>query len=499
MTKKTFQPTSANTESTITSIQKHKNPPRKTKLLISLILIALIGGSGVYWYTQQAGTENSDASGKTARSANGGRRNAPLAPVRIATVGQQNMPHIVTALGTITPKEHVLLTSRVNGELLKEHFTEGQYVEKGEILFTIDPESYEIAVTQAKGQLLKDQANLANAQADVLRFQNLTSQRAISEQELATQKALVKQLEGTVKSSQAALDNALLQLSYTEIKAPISGKLGLKQISIGNYIQANNTPLISITQTAPIDVRFSIPESQINPLTNAIKDSNSNKLSVEVWDRTNQHKLAEGKFLSFDNLIDTTTGTIAIKAEFENSDNRLFPNQFVNTRLNLQVIENAMVIPINALQLGADGEFVWRVIPKKSRPQPSDTVVVPDNAKKDNKVTENKEKNKPEKSGAAEPGNVAQWEVEKINVTTSIRDERFIVIESGLSIGDKVVTDGVDRLSNGTAVDIVQTPDNQSDNSGSETQEKGQNTQSETSETKNKDSKMNRTNKSKGA
>lgn len=350
------------------------------------------------------------AAGKTgAGRAAGGRRGAPMSPVQAATATQQTVPRYLSGLGTATAANTVTVTSRVDGQLMAIHFTEGQQVKAGDLLAEIDPRPFQVQLTQAQGQLAKDQATLANARRDLARYQQLVKTNLVSRQELDTQASLVQQTEGAIKADQGAVDSAKLQITYSHITAPIDGRVGLKLVDVGNYVTSGSTTgLVVITQTHPIDVVFTLPEGNIADLLKAQK---AGPVSVEAWDRTNQNKLTTGSLLSLDNQIDTATGTIKLKARFANEDDALFPNQFVNARLQVDTLHDAVVIPTAALQMGNEGNFVWTL-------------------SEDNKVS-------------------------KHRVTACVQDSRQVVISAGLNAGDRVVTDGIDRLTEGMQVEVL--------------------------------------------
>lgn len=344
----------------------------------------------------------------------GGRRNMPMSPVQAATATEQAVPRYLTGLGTVMAANTVTVTSRVDGQLMAIHFTEGQQVAAGDLLAEIDPRPYQVQLTQAQGQLAKDQATLDNARRDLARYQKLVKTGVIAQQELDTQASLVRQSEGSVKADQGAIDSAKLQLTYSRITAPISGKVGLKQVDVGNYITSGTaTPIVVITQTHPVDVVFTLPESDIPAIMQAQKNAQKNNTTVpvEAWDRTNKQLLAQGYLLSIDNQIDTTTGTIKLKARFANEDDVLFPNQFVNARIKVDLLQNAVVVPTAAVQMGNEGSFVWTL-------------------NDENKVS-------------------------KHLVTTGIQDSKQVVITAGLDAGQRVVTDGIDRLTEGAQVEVV--------------------------------------------
>lgn len=392
--------------------------PQRRSLLLRLlaaaiaIIVAVLAWRHFSAAQPTAGTTPGahQAAGKTgAGRAAGGRRGAPMSPVQAATATQQTVPRYLSGLGTATAANTVTVTSRVDGQLMAIHFTEGQQVKAGDLLAEIDPRPFQVQLTQAQGQLAKDQATLANARRDLARYQQLVKTNLVSRQELDTQASLVQQTEGAIKADQGAVDSAKLQITYSRITAPIDGRVGLKLVDVGNYVTSGSTTgLVVITQTHPIDVVFTLPEGNIADLLKAQK---AGPVSVEAWDRTNQNKLTTGSLLSLDNQIDTATGTIKLKARFANEDDALFPNQFVNARLQVDTLHDAVVIPTAALQMGNEGNFVWTL-------------------SEDNKVS-------------------------KHRVTAGVQDSRQVMISAGLNAGDRVVTDGIDRLTEGMQVEVL--------------------------------------------
>lgn len=392
--------------------------PQRRSLLLRLlavaiaIIVAVLAWRHFSAAQPTAGTTPGahQAAGKTgAGRTAGGRRGAPMSPVQAATATQQTVPRYLSGLGTATAANTVTVTSRVDGQLMAIHFTEGQQVKAGDLLAEIDPRPFQVQLTQAQGQLAKDQATLANARRDLARYQQLVKTNLVSRQELDTQASLVQQTEGAIKADQGAVDSAKLQITYSRITAPIDGRVGLKLVDVGNYVTSGSTTgLVVITQTHPIDVVFTLPEGNIADLLKAQK---AGPVSVEAWDRTNQNKLTTGSLLSLDNQIDTATGTIKLKARFANEDDALFPNQFVNARLQVDTLHDAVVIPTAALQMGNEGNFVWTL-------------------SEDNKVS-------------------------KHRVTAGVQDSRQVVISAGLNAGDRVVTDGIDRLTEGMQVEVL--------------------------------------------
>ncbi|WP_459176253.1 MdtA/MuxA family multidrug efflux RND transporter periplasmic adaptor subunit [Ewingella americana] len=388
-----------------------KSPLRFLIILLVLIITAL--GIG-YFYVSHPNSHSIKADTPNATNAarpGGGRRNMPLPPVQAAMATEKSVPQYLSGLGTVTASNTVTLRSRVDGQLMALHFTEGQQVKTGDLLAEIDPRPYQVVLAQALGQLNKDQATLDNARRDLTRYQQLVKTNLISRQELDTQQSLVRQSEGAVAVDQGAVDSAKLQLTYSKITSPIDGRVGLKQVDIGNIISSSDTTgIVVLTQTQPIDVIFTLPEASISAIVQS--QQTGQPLSVEAWDRTNQHQLTQGTLLTLDNQIDVTTGTIKLKARFDNQDNALFPNQFVNARLKIGTLQNAVVVPTAAVQMGNDGHFVWIV----------------DSDKK----------------------------VSKHIITTGMQDSQQTVVIAGLSAGESVVTDGIDRLTEGATVEVIQ-------------------------------------------
>jgi len=386
---------------------------QKSRWVMLAGVVVLIIAAVVWWRHSTSAEGTPQAQGSAAHAGAEGRRGmrgAMLAPVQAATARSESVPRYLTGLGTVTAANTVTVRSRVDGQLLALHFEEGQQVKAGDLLAEIDPSQFKVALAQAQGQLARDQATLANAKRDLARYQQLVKTNLVSRQELDTQQALVAESAGTIKADQAAVASAQLQLDWSRITAPIDGRVGLKQVDVGNQISSGDTAgIVVLTQTHPIDLVFTLPESEIPTVMQARKNGT---LSVEAWDRTNKRKITTGTLLSLDNQIDSTTGTIKLKARFNNEDDALFPNQFVNARMLVDTQHNAVVIPAAALQMGNEGNFVWVL------------------------NSENK--------------------VSKHLVTPGIQNSQTVVIDAGLSAGDRVVTDGIDRLTEGASVEVVE-------------------------------------------
>lgn len=342
-----------------------------------------------------------------------------MPPVRIATAIVQNVPHFLNGLGTVVPSGDVLVQSRVSGQLLRLHFQEGQRVEAGRLLAEIDPRPFQAELEKARGNLARDKAQLETAKRDLTRYAKLARSDYIAEQQYENQRSLVRQWEGTVEADQAAVDSAALQLEYSRINAPISGRLGLRAVDEGNQITANAPEgIVRITETSPCDVLFTLPESQVGMLAKALHraetDTDAKPLLVQAWDREDKTLLATGELISLDNQIDSATGTVRLKARFPNKDHHLYPNQFVNARLLVQTIADAVTIPSAAVQLGANGSYCYTI---------------------------------QEKDGQA----IAHYQT----IAPGIIDAGAQVIESGIEAGARVVVDGIDRLRNDLPVKIA--------------------------------------------
>jgi len=360
---------------------------------ISLLLLAIVGvrcGSG-------------DPKPTTARAATG-----QVIPVGVVTAEQRDLPIYLKGLGSVTAYNTVSIKSRVDGQLSQVNFKEGQYVNKGDLLAVIDPRPYEVALSQAQAQLFRDQASLRDAQLNYERYKGLLQDSgAMSQQQVDTQRASADQLEGAVRSDQAAVDNAKLNLVYCHIVAPISGRIGLRLVDIGNMVHAADTnPMLVITQLQPIAVIFTLPEDNLPTVAQHMQHGT---LQVEAYSRDDQTKLATGTLLTIDNQIDQTTGTDKLKAVFENKDNLLWPNQFVNVRLLLETRKNSTVIPAAAIQRGPQGTYVFVVKTDKT--------------------------------------------VEVRPVTAPFTQNNSSLIASGVQPGEIVVVDGQDKLQAGSKVD----------------------------------------------
>ncbi len=335
-------------------------------------------------------------------------RGAPrTVPVVTATAHAGDMPVYLNGLGTVTAVSTVTVRSRVDGQLLSVAYREGQVVRRGDLLAQLDPRPFQVQMMQAQGQLAKDEATLANAQVDLKRYEALLAEDSIPRQQLDTQVALVKQLEATLESDRAQVENAKLNLVYCRISAPIAGRVGLRLVDPGNIVHASDpNGLVVITQLAPIAVVFTIPADQLSPVSAQMRAGRS--LAVEAWDRDLRRRVATGTLEAVDNQADETTGTIRLKAIFSNEDAALFANQFVNARLLVDTLRGTILVPTAALQRSPQETFVWAVKPDGT--------------------------------------------VEMRSVDVQLSEGDLSAVRQGLSPGQLVVIEGVDSLQPGTKV-----------------------------------------------
>ena len=380
------------------------------KVLLAVCLLVV----GAYFYFK-SGSESQQAKQPVARAA----------PVVTAVAKKGNINIYVTGLGSVTPLATVTVKSRVDGQLMKVLYKEGQIVKSGQLLAEIDPRPYEAQLTQAAGQLVRDQALLDNARLDLKRYQVLVEQDSVAKQQLDTQAALVRQDEGTVKLDQGLVDNAKLQVTYSRITAPVSGLIGLRLVDPGNIVHATDTTgMLVITQMQPVTVIFPIAEDNLPAVFSKMK---SGRLQVDAFSRDQSQKLSTGYLLTIDNQIDPTTGTVKLKAIFANKENELFPQQFVNARLLLDTKKGTTIVPTAAIQLSQKSTFVYIV--------------------------------KEDKTASVRPVRVGPSEGDNIS------------IEEGISPGEVVVVEGAERLRDGSKVELP-TPQGQNSNGDHKSRQK---------------------------
>src|SRR5258705_8654663 len=382
----------------------NRAPPKRGARWIFFFLLLLFGFVAFFFFQRQG-------------KGNGATAKPPPAPVPVAITTaiavKGNIGVYINALGTVTPLSTVTVNSRVDGQLMSVNYREGQIVRKGDVLVEIDPRPFQALLTQAEGQLARDKALLENAYIDLKRFQLAYTKNAIPKQQLDTQVATVHQDEGIVKNDQGVLDNARVQLAYCHITSPISGRVGLRLVDPGNIVHATDTTgMLVINQVQPISVIFSVAEDYLPQIMAQLR--HGNRLPVDAFDRTQQKKISSGSLLTPDNQIDTTTGTIRLKALFPNADLALFPNQFVNARLLVDTQRDVTLVPTAAIQRNGQGAFVYVV-------QPDQTVAM-----------------RPVSVGTTD-GNVTAVE--------------------GVNAGDTIAVDGFDKLQNGVKVVVRKPPD----------------------------------------
>jgi membrane fusion protein, multidrug efflux system len=370
------------------------------RILILACLALILSGCG---------STSADSKQKGGGSGKGGRGGGQMTiPVAVAKAEVRDLPVILTGLGSVEAYNTVAVKSRLDGQLVQVNFREGQEVKQGDLLAVIDPRPYEVQLAQAQATLFKDQAALKDARLNLERFQQLYKDGVIPKQQFDTQGSLEGQLDGAVRADQAQVDTVKLNLTYTRITAPVSGRIGLRLIDVGNMVHASDpNGLLVITQLQPIAVIFSIPQDNLQSVSQHMRNG---KLTVDAYSRDDRTKIATGSLTTIDNQIDTTTGTGKLKAVFENRDRSLWPNQFVNVHLLLEVRKNSIVIPSAAIQRGPQGTYVFAVKPDKT--------------------------------------------AEMLPVTVAFSEGNLAAITQGIKPGDVVVTDGQDKLQPGTRVEI---------------------------------------------
>ncbi|MBV8068586.1 MAG: efflux RND transporter periplasmic adaptor subunit [Acidobacteriaceae bacterium] len=402
-------------EAGIPPVNEHPPRRRSWRWLAWIAALVILGG-GIFLLSQRSlaqnsGAQNSAAGGKAGNR--GARGGGGAIPVSAAAVTKGNMGVYIEALGTVTPVYTVTVTSRVAGALTEIHYKEGQMVRAGQLLAVIDPRPYTAVLTQAQGQLNRDKALLANARIDLERYSMAYSQHAVPEQTVATQKATVQQDEGTVQLDQGNVDAAQVNVDYTQIRSPIDGRAGLRQIDLGNIVAANGTtPIVTIAQLRPITVIFNMAEDFISDVVTQMRGGH--KLRVDALNRDNETELAQGTVLTVDNQVDTTTGTVKVRAIYQNSSYGLFPNEFVNAKLLVKTLMGVNIIPNAAIQRNNEIAYVYVIDPA------TDTV-------------------------------------HSRNVAVATTDGSNSAV-TGVAPGETLVTDGFDKLQDGTKVVIRQAP-----------------------------------------
>jgi len=400
--------------------------PKKSRAWVWIVLLVLVVG-GIAAYRMYSPSQPANAE----QGQGPGRGMGGPVSVGIVTVQKKDVPFYLTGLGSVTALNTVTMHTRVDGQIMKVAFTEGQFVHAGDVLVEIDPRPFEVALDQAQGQLAKDIASQNDAKVDLGRYETLWKEGVIARQQLDSQQATVGQFDGAIQSDQAQIANAKLQLTYSHITAPISGRVGLRLVDSGNIVHATDANgMLVITEVQPISVIFTLPEDN---LPQVVAEMRGRQLPVEAYSRDNNAKLADGMLQTIDNQIDQTTGTIRFKAQFQNSDLSLWPNQFVNIRLFLNIRKDALVIPSAAVQKGAQQTFVYVI-------------------KSDNTA-----------------------EYRPVQVDFSQGNDS--VIRQGLQAGEQVVVDGQDKLQNGarTAVHGSPSGDKSSNGGGADGRAPGQN------------------------
>jgi multidrug efflux system membrane fusion protein len=324
--------------------------------LVALLVVAAIGA--LAWHLTHRTPARPGVAGAGGPGGAGGRRGAPPTTVGVATAARADIPIYIDALGTVTPSATVTVTPQVSGVLTQVLYQEGQMVKKGQMLAVIDPRPFELALQQSAGQQQRDEASLEAAEVTLKRYQALLQQDSIARQDVDTQAATVKQLQGTVVTDKAAAGSARLNLAWSRISSPVAGRVGLRPVDIGNYVGAGSaTGVAVITELAPIDVEFAVPQDRIPALQ--ARSLSGARLTVTAYDRTRTQVLDTGVYLSLNNQTDTQTGTVRAKARFANAQHALFPSQFVNVRVLLDTLKDALVVPVTALRHGPDGDFVY--------------------------------------------------------------------------------------------------------------------------------------------
>jgi len=398
---------------------------RSLTSVLALVVLAAAAGLGGWWWKTHAGADQGAAGASAAASAAAGqggtggtgaagrRGGGPSRnqPVSVQVARKQDLRVIVNAIGNVVALNTAVVHTRVDGLITVVSIREGQPVQAGQVLMQLDPSTFKAAYDSAAGMLARDQAQLDASKVDLARYKALLAKDSIQSQQVDTQDALVRQLTGTVKADQAAVDTAKLNLDWTTVRAPITGRMGLRAYDLGNMVHAADPGgIVTITQTQPIGATFTIPELNLSQVLRQVKAGAA--MPVEAWDREQKRQLALGTLLATDNAVDPTTGTIRMKARFANKDDSLFPNQFVNLRMQVDTIKDATAVPANAIQRGSMGTFVYVV-------------------------------------------DTASSAVSVRRVRMGVADGDWVGVTGEVNPGDTVVTDGADRLRDGAKVDVI--------------------------------------------
>jgi multidrug efflux system membrane fusion protein len=386
--------------------RKVDRPGKRRRSYWGWLWLLVLGGLAFAGYRWYQASQQKKAAAEAAQAARAANR---AVSITASAARRADLPVVLRGLGTVTAYNTVNVKSRVDGPIVAIHFTEGQQVTQGQVLVEIDARTFQALLDQAEGQLARDQAQLRDAEANLARFQKLWEAQVIAKQQLDTQAAQVGQFKGGIEADQAAIESAKLNLSFTKITAPITGRIGLRMVDIGNIVHpGDQNPLAVITQMQPISVLFTLPADSLPPVLEKLRAGA--KLPVEAYDRADQNRIARGTLQTVDNQIDPQTGTTRLKAIFDNRDNSLFPQQFVNCRLLLETRRGALVIPTAAVQRGPQGQYVYVV--------------------------------KPDKTVAMRP------------LTLGITEGDIVEVKSGVAPGDLIVTDGQDKLQEGGKVEV---------------------------------------------
>ncbi|GAC1357250.1 MAG: MdtA/MuxA family multidrug efflux RND transporter periplasmic adaptor subunit [Acidobacteriaceae bacterium] len=416
--------------------KKPTNTAARKWIILAVILLAV--GAAI-WVIRRNGEKLTAQSQKMEAA-----MNRPT-PVQTQPVQQRTMPIYLTALGTVTAYNTVTIKPRVDGQLLRVNFREGQAVSKGQLLLEIDPRPYQAALAQAEGQLAKDQASAKNADAEAARYTALYQAGVVSKESQQTQISNAGQATGSIQADQAAIQAARVNLTYTRVTSPIDGVVGLRQVDPGNIVHASDANgLVVVTQIHPIAVIFTLPEDQLPQVRERTRSGQ--KLVVDAYDRSDTAHLASGALLTIDNQIDTTTGTDKVKAVFDNKDGALFPNQFVNIRLILEQRRNALVLPSVAIQTGTQGSFVYVVKPGEPPADKQESAPAKDPAARTSQAGGGSQ------GGPSEQGRGPSFYVEAVPVKVEITEGSRVILSGGVNPGDQVVVDGLEKLKDGARV-----------------------------------------------